>query len=272
MKLVICADIHRDAGSADERIQNLIVEKPDVLVHAGDLSSYYEGERSLQWLRTNFPDATIAIVPGNHDFYCNRRVPMANIINAQSELCRKYDVAYLQERPLALSSGVYLVGSALWYDYSFPMDRFYDPCELEKGESDNVTWNDMRSIDTGSGNRWWADWMLARLEEQFFMVPEDAKVIFASHFCPHPELNTHKPSLFGAYSGMVRAGRFLDKLEDRLIAAYCGHTHKPAKFGKYVNLGSDYYGPCRYEVLDVGEDGISRVDCSNYGVRVKTGV
>jgi hypothetical protein len=51
MKITFCTDIHRDAGSADDRIANIVAEKPDILVHGGDLSAWYEWERSLLWLK-----------------------------------------------------------------------------------------------------------------------------------------------------------------------------------------------------------------------------
>ena len=93
--------------------------------------------------------------------------------------------------------------------------------------------------------------MLQELKKNISRIPECAKIIVVTHMCPHSQLNKHKPSLFNAYSGHSMAGEYLDSLGDRLIHAFCGHTHVPAVYGKYINLGSDYIGHCKYKIINV---------------------
>ncbi len=248
MKVIYCADIHRDAGSANDRIIRIVEEKPDLLVHCGDLSSWGEWERSLVWLKKSFPNSQIALIPGNHDFYCNRKQPMLEIMNDQMELCNKYNIIYLQHRNLELNEQIDLVGSCLWYDYSFDLDRDYSERELEEGYGNGIQWNDMLSVDVGMSDAPMSGLLLGNVEDRISWIPERKRIVFISHCLPYNELNAHPPSLFNAYSGQRSAGAYLDTLGDRVIEGFCGHTHRPKTYKQFINIGSDYIGPVKYFV------------------------
>lgn len=252
MKVIFCADIHRDAGSADERISNIVNEKPNILVHCGDLSSWGEYERSLIWLRKLFPKTEILLIPGNHEFYCNKRQTIREIIDLQTEKNIQYDIFSLNNNNYKISDNFFIVGCMGWYDYSFPADKKYTKQELDAGSSRGIQWNDMRSINTdGKSNKYWSDLFLSFLITKLASLSNNSKIIYCSHFLPYHELNAHAPSLFGAYSGSVEYGKILNSLGDRLIKSFCGHTHKEAKFNKHINIGSDYYGSCKYYVEEI---------------------
>ena len=253
-KILICADIHKDAGSADYRLSHIKEEKPDLLVHCGDLSSWGEWKRSLEWLIESLK-CHIALVPGNHDFYCKRRQNIWEIQDHQESFCKELGVTYLQKENLQIGPHLWLVGSSLWYDYSFKLDRDYSDRELEEGFSNGIQWNDMISVDTGEGiyDPMVAKKLLGELQTRIKAIPESDKLVVVSHCCPYEELNAHKPSLFNAYSGQKNAGKYFDTLGDRVVAGYCGHTHRKAVYKQWVNTGSDYDGLVKYKIFQAAK-------------------
>lgn len=262
-KVVIAIDLHLDITGFD-RARQIIEEKPDWLVIAGDLCGWDSWDKNLLSLRDALPNTQFAILPGNHEFYTRGKYDFKNgtfnkatvkqVIACQKDFCCSMGFTYLPACNQEIGDTV-LVGSCLWYDYSFSEPGAYTEEQLVGGldVARGSSWNDMRQINKGSyTDRTLTQYMVRTFRKHLKDAQKTGKKIIAiTHMLPRVELNAHAPSLFNAYSGTVEAGKALDALGDQLVAAYCGHTHKAAKFGKYQNIGNDYSGPLRYEVLSL---------------------
>ncbi len=266
LHLAITADLHWGHGGRGEEATRLLASflhqtTPDVLVLAGDIGSgSYFGE-CLQ-LFADLP-CRKALVPGNHDLWVrpeDKRDSLQRYAEDLAALCRQYNFHYLDQGPLLLpKSGLALVGSINWYDYSWSREALACayPGEEQRLFSKQFTrgrHNDVNFV------RWPLDDMrfTARVVETLAQHLRDALVqveraIVVTHHPPMRSISfpekqpplTIDDLLWEAFGGNQAMEELLARHAERIAFAFCGHTHR-AREGTWhgirgYNIGGDYH-------------------------------
>ena len=112
MKLAVFSDLHIDFHQ--DRGRSLIAElnkDVDVAVVAGDVAAFYDFERGIIDICSEFPE--VIYVPGNHEYYHSLGFDQVN--NVLLDLQSKLDnFTYLNNRRVKLC-GHYFIGATLWF-------------------------------------------------------------------------------------------------------------------------------------------------------------
>lgn len=248
MKVIIAPDLHIDI-SGWQRFEIIKDHKPDYLILAGDTCAYQSWQSNMTKIVQTIPNTKIVFISGNHDFYSTFKINVNNIIPFQKSICDQLGIHYLPSENLIIN-GITFIGSCLWYDYSFVDQKKYTSKELKSGVSISARWNDMVYITKSGSDKKFCKEILEEFEMRINEIKTD-KIICVTHMLPYKELNAHPDGLFSAYSGTTKAGQMLDKLGDKLLASYCGHTHLCAKFNKHLNIGNDYGNQLKIAILDI---------------------
>jgi 3',5'-cyclic AMP phosphodiesterase CpdA len=266
LRLAFSADLHwgvREAGDAATRrlVDHLRDAPPDVLVLAGDIGAGDDFERCLD-LFADLPSRK-ALVPGNHDIWLTgddaRGDSLAVYRDHLPRLSAAYGFHYLDHGPMALpGSGLALVGSMNWYDYSWSIDRLpaFAPDWQERLSRKLFTrgrHNDYRYVRWPHTDQSFTAEAVARLEEHLTAaLRETDRAIVVTHHPPFEALNfpsegppTLDRLLWEAFSGNRALEEVLDRHAAGVALAFCGHTHRTRE-GTHAgitgyNIGGDYH-------------------------------
>jgi predicted phosphohydrolase len=266
LQLAITADLHWGHGGRGEEATRLLTaflhrHTPDVLILAGDIGTGYLFGECLD-LFADLP-CRKALVPGNHDLWVRPDDLHDSLVVYQEdlpEMCLRYGFHYLDQAPLLLpESGLGIVGSINWYDYSWSrevLEREY-PGEVERLFTKQLTrgrHNDVNFV------RWPLDDVrfTARVVDTLALhlrqaLEKVARVIVVTHHPPmrcisFPEKQTPltlDDLLWEAFGGNRAMEELLARHAERIVFAFCGHTHR-ARQGTWhgirgYNVGGDYH-------------------------------
>lgn len=111
MRLLILSDLHNDIASMPVEVDGRRIDADaDVVVLAGDI---HEGVHSPMWAREAFPDKSIILVAGNHEFYGKFWRRNVRKIREKSE---SLGIHFLEKDSVTID-GVRFLGCTLWTDF-----------------------------------------------------------------------------------------------------------------------------------------------------------
>lgn len=234
MRLVLTSDTHYGISSLDF-LDDLSLERPDVVVHAGDWASNKQEQfrQSLETFRRKL-SCPILCVRGNHDFWQAglKKLPISEIYEQHERWFADYGIHHL-DAPFKLG-GYVIAGFDGWYGRSSVAsnDAFHLPDWVEGTPA--MEWFSRKAyVD------------LARCVRKVSDLPE--KKICVSHFPSFSE-DTR-------YTSFCANAHYLSILKDSFDMVLYGHSHRRCDFLyedslRVVNCGSDYGSP-RYVVLEL---------------------
>ncbi|HEY7327252.1 MAG TPA: metallophosphoesterase [Gemmataceae bacterium] len=266
LQLAITADLHWGHGGRGEEATRLLASflhknTPDVLVLAGDIGTEHYFEECLR-LFDDLP-CRKALVPGNHDLWVRPEGPRNSLQLYEEDLaaiCRQHAFHYLDQGPLLLpESGLALVGSINWYDYSWSLEALQRDYPGEEARLSSKQFTRGRHNDVNFV-RWplddtrftvqVVDTVARHLREALTQVE---RVIVVTHHPPmlcisFPEKQpplTIDDLLWEAFGGNRAMEELLAQHAERIAFAFCGHTHR-AREGAWhgirgYNVGGDYH-------------------------------
>ena len=265
LQLAVTADLHWGHGGRGEDATRqlaayLQANPPDVLVLAGDIGT---GNYFVECLRL-FADLPCrkALVPGNHDLWVRPEALRDSLQLYEEDLpaiCRQFDFHYLDQGPLLLpASGLALVGSINWYDYSWSLEelrRDY-PGEEERLTSKRFTrgrHNDANFVRWALDDARFTARVVATLADHLRQaLAQVERIIVVAH---HPPLSgisfPQTPPLdlddllWKAFGGNQAMEDLLARHAERIAFAFCGHTHRDRECVWHgirgFNVGGDYH-------------------------------
>jgi 3',5'-cyclic AMP phosphodiesterase CpdA len=269
LRLAFTADLHwgsRAAGDAATRelVAALWEQPPDVLVLGGDVGASRHFGACLA-LFDGLP-CRKALVPGNHDVWVNPqyddRGDSLDVYRAHlPRVCAEHDFHYLDQAPLyLLESGLALVGSMNWYDYSWSLDRLRDRLpdweeRLRTKRFSRGRHNDANFVRWPLDDVQFTEQAVQQLELHLVEALRHAsQSIVVTHHPPFyglnfPERDDGPPTddrlLWEAFSGNRALETVLQRWADRIPFAFCGHTHREREnmLGpiRGYNIGGDYH-------------------------------
>jgi predicted phosphohydrolase len=266
LQLALTADLHwGHAGRGEDATRQLAAylhgHPPDIFILAGDVGSgHYFGECLQQF--SDLPGRK-ALVPGNHDLWVppdDRRDSLQVYQEDLPEICGQYSFHYLDQGPLiAPESGLALVGSINWYDYSWSLEtlrRDY-PDEEERLTSKRFTrgrHNDANFVRWSLDDIQFTARVVQTLQEHLRQaLGQVERVIVVTHHPPlqcisfpeKPRPLTLDDLLWQAFGGNQAMEDLLTRHADRIAFAFCGHTHRERECTwhgiRAYNIGGDYH-------------------------------
>ena len=266
LRIAITADLHYGSRQGGDSatvalVAHLCEAPPDVLLLAGDVGAGDDFERCL----TLFDglDCRKALVPGNHDIWVysdDRRGDSWTVYREYlPAVCGRHGFHYLDQAPLALpESGLTIVGSMNWYDYSWSIDRLKEitpdwEARLRLKRFRRGQHNDYNYVRWPHTDASFTAEAVAALQRQLDDGPgAGGPVIVVTHPPPFRVLNYPLPPergldelMWEAFSGNTRLEELLQQRAARIPLAFCGHTHY-ARTGEWAgirghNVGGDYH-------------------------------
>jgi predicted phosphohydrolase len=266
LRVAITADLHWGHGGRGEEATRLLAtflrtQTPDVLILGGDIGT---GDYFAECLHL-FADLPCrkALVPGNHDLWVSPGAARDSLQLYDEDLpalCRRHGFHYLDESPLLLpESGIALVGSINWYDYSWSLEalrRDY-PEEESRLSSKQFTrgrHNDFNFVHWPLDDVRFTARVVAALERHLHeALAQVERVLVVTH---HPPLRCisfpeKQPPLalddllWEAFGGNRSMENLLARHADRIAFAFCGHTHRARECTWHnirgYNVGGDYH-------------------------------
>ncbi|MHB1426193.1 MAG: metallophosphoesterase family protein [Gemmataceae bacterium] len=266
LRLAITADLHWGHGGRGEEATRLLASflhthPPDALILAGDIGTGSLFEECLR-LFADVP-CRKALVPGNHDLWVRPEEPRDSLQLYEEALAatsRQHGFHYLDQGPLLFpESGLALVGSINWYDYSWSLEALRRDFPGEEGRLSSKLFTRGRHNDVNFV-RWplddirftarVLDTLAGHLHEALERVE---RVIVVTHHPPlrcisFPEKRpplTIDDLLWEAFGGNAAMEDLLTRHAERIAFAFCGHTHR-ARQGVWhgirgYNIGGDYH-------------------------------
>lgn len=188
----------------------------DVIVLAGDVG---KGNKGVCWARETWPGKPVVYVPGNHEFYGERRPETLAVMRVAS----KESGVHLLDEDVLVIGGVRFLGCTLWTDFLL-FGEAQKPLAMLSGQQGL---NDFRVIREGAGcftparsielHEQSLAWLKARLDKPF-----DGKTVVVTHHLPSARsvVDRFKDSLLSACFASE-----LDYLFGKMDLWIHGHTH-----------------------------------------------
>ena len=271
-EILFTADLHLNINATNPRsgrtamedfAEAILLEKPDVVVVAGDIGAAGHAARHLTEIRNAVGDRPLAITLGNHDFW------LPSVGHAQfshldqvvtrfwREPARDLDIVLLDHENLDLGDTV-VAGCYGHFDlgHAEPGLRIGGVEVSEEvyrsGGMGGLFWNDFRFIPN----------CVTRIQEEAMeqaaglacrmdaAIMSGKRLLVAVHTCPWRELNGHPLSgdesdILAAYSGNSLLGKEIERRAGHVDFLVCGHTHVPVPEQELhsircLNVGADY--------------------------------
>lgn len=224
MKLGFISDIHYDINVKVHSdiliaLSEVIKEQGfDVVVIAGDLSSWSEQSLWIMDYLENKTNCKIYFIPGNHDIYSKTDSWIEYETLSSDERC-------LSGRPIKLSEDYMLFGDLFWYDYTYNLG--YDLQQIKKKQFGATTWSDKKFAKWGLDDEDVNEYFLEKMKVLFKHFNSYKKIV-VTHTVPFQEFvqvkNDHSWNFFNSFMGSEKIGELL--LENQVDYSICGHTHK----------------------------------------------
>lgn len=266
-RLALTADLHWGINPAGDACTRQLVDllretPPDLLILAGDVGAGEDFARCL----TLFGDLACrkALVPGNHDVWVNPQDARGDSLQVYEEYlprqCAKYGFHYLDAGPLLYpESGLAVVGSMNWYDYSWSLEALNSMLpdweeRLQSKRFERGRHNDARFVRWPLTDILFTARAVATLERQLQeALAQVESAIVVTHHPAFFGLNfprEHTPPtidglLWDAFSGNRALEEVLRRHQDHIRFVFSGHTHRAREntLGSIrgYNLGGDYH-------------------------------
>lgn len=269
LRIAVTADLHYGGarGRGDEATRLLAAflydQPPDVLILAGDIGHVEHFDQCL----TLFDNLSVikALVPGNHDVWVERDDSRGDSLTVYREhlprVCAAHGFHYLDGGPLFLpDSGLALVGTMNWYDYSWSIDQLrdqlpdYEKHLLEMRFPAGGRHNDRRFVRWSFDDVGFTAEVVATFRRHLgtALAQVDRAVVIAHHppffGLNFPNETETSPSvdrlLWEAFSGNRALEELLTQHGDRIPFIFCGHTHRARENrlgpSRGYNVGGDY--------------------------------
>jgi 3',5'-cyclic AMP phosphodiesterase CpdA len=266
LTIALTADLHWGAHSEDgdvctrRLVADLMEHPPDVLILGGDIGAGEDFERCLELFAPL--SCRKALVPGNHDVWVREEDARGDSWTVYTEylpkVSAKHGFQYLDHLPLLLpDTGLAIVGSMNWYDYSWSIDELpkYDEQWEERLRRKMFTrgiHNDSRFVRWQHTDASFTAQVVKeferQLEEALQQVP---KAIVVTH---HPAFEGLNPPpirpphldqlLWKAFSGNGSMEQVLQKHAKQIPFVFSSHTHRARDNSFHGipghNIGGDY--------------------------------
>ena len=256
MKIGFTSDLHiflTSEKAIKKMFQQMAIDKPDVVIIAGDHSGTHEGSRGAKAIfkiaRNAFPITPIIACLGNHDYWIRgvkKKIdgdiyskqyyhPSIDEFNANYQnivdYAEQYDVHLLEEKGVYRFADIWgfvIAGHGLWYKYPpNSNDQLYLPMGID-GDTHRYMYK--RTTDA----------LLKQLEQ--LDDANDGIRIFVSHF-PIFQVKEHD----APWSGDSFLGQMLH--DDYQFTTFLnGHSHGNYDGPIRWEPGSDYYNP-KYKII-----------------------
>jgi len=288
MRLLVTADLHynhrRSRAAAEELIDQMTRAGGDVLLVVGDTASFDGDAIEACLSRFRFRGPRL-FVPGNHELWTQDNDSYALFRQALPGRIRQLGWQWLQADPF-IASGIAIIGSVGWYDYSFAQPslgiprRFYaakvspgaaahlpehrtlleGPDDLPPAARGIVArWNDGRFVKLHRDDEQFLDELLHELAAQLDAQRAAKHVVAAIHHLPFAQLlppsHNAQWDFAKAFLGSARIGDLLLR-HGNVRHVLCGHSHFPVEATinhiRAINIGSGYRAK-RFLWLDIDD-------------------
>lgn len=267
LRIAVTADLHwgarHPAGNEATRAvaADLYHDPPDLFLLAGDVGAGDDFANCLR-LFDKLP-CRKALVPGNHDVWVRPDDERGDSLAVYREylphIAAEYGFHYLDAEPLVVAdSGVAVVGSMNWYDYSWAIDRLPGVAadwqdRLRTKRFSRGRHNDANFVRWPFDDEGFTREAVGALRSQLRRVlAEVPAAVLVAHHPPFRGLNYPKEIpldldalLWEAFSGNAELEELLAEYGGRVPLAFCGHTHfaREASLGptRGFNVGGDYH-------------------------------
>ena len=231
MKIGIITDLHigHYPEKPEEFREFVSTLRCDILIISGDISSNdpSQTEKAFKIIREVDPYLKVLVVEGNHDYWSiSPFKTLDEVINEFTELCRKYDIHYLQEMGEYVEDTVVIMGYDGWYAFRDSGTNDYEMMP-QKNSFGASTFDVMKKREQDG---------LDKVLQQVEKYPNKVKIC-VTHFT---FWTTAKK-----YERMCGNKRHFDLfLKDSFDYLIVGHSHQPQreKFDNctVINAGADY--------------------------------
>lgn len=173
MRLSVYSDLHLEFKQ--ELPSGIALQDYDVLVLAGDITTFKDKKKNLTAIRAAAGDKPIIFVPGNHEFYGSS---LEHGIREYTSLCNELDIDFLYNG-IVMIDGREFVGSTLW--------STMDSAIVAPDTHDDVMRTIGRSVaDFRAIHNWSTQDMLAEAtaSQEFIRDNIDIDSIVITHFPP----------------------------------------------------------------------------------------
>lgn len=266
MRIAITADLHwghhaRGMAACRELFAWLEEHPPDVLILAGDIGTGSLFGDCLSQL-AGLP-CVKALIPGNHDVWVSPEAEHDSLYLYEQHLpaiSTAHGFHYLDAGSLVLpEADLALVGSINWYDASWSLDKLRErfPEELHRLHSKRFSrgrHNDANFVRWPLDDASFTARIVAIFEEQLAEALRRAgRAIVVTHHPPFYALGFPRPEpptsldslLWDAFCGNRSLEEVLARHAERIVFAFCGHTHRNREEVWHgirgYNIGGDYH-------------------------------
>lgn len=267
MKILLTSDTHlgiTKSKAIEKMLKEAVLEKPDIIIHAGDYSGGTEGNKkvtsTVKLIRKYFPTTTFLSVNGNHDYWVRgKKIKGSDSMfygpSYQKPSLHQYITNLEKIKATFKEHNVHFLD----YDGPYRCDWLY-PEVIIMGVSGwyknpNPPTNDQNFLPiglNGDTNRYLLKEATRLLDEQAEAVrnwyTKETQVIFVSHFPVVPAGNDYK----GGFEDFSWDSNIYIWLEEEFGCKMFlnGHAHMFHKGPKRWEAGSDYYLP-KYQIIEV---------------------
>lgn len=225
MRAAVISDVHidvnKDYNVVEEIVKYLEANEIELLLIAGDISSYPEQSiEAVDEIERN-SKAKVLYVPGNHDMW-NKDGKYPNNDVIYEMFCK--DSHCLSGKVFETEDYV-IIGDVAWYDYSFGRTG-YSRQDFEKMSWNDRVWHDSLFNTWSKDNEYRCNWFLETFEE-LMKKYADKKMVFMTHMLSHEAFTVPEQHLDWGYFNAFLGSRKLQELCEKYKPAYaiCGHVH-----------------------------------------------
>lgn len=180
MRIQLISDLHLNHSNIRMKI-----DKPDVLVIAGDMSPH--PEETADWIEKNVaPEVQVIFVPGNHEY------EQSNVFTYDKDMEEAFahleNVVLLQNKTKVIG-GVRFLGTTLWTDFA-AYDNFGEVEDIKKNAAINICDFQMSFGRNGLFTPSEASELHSRAKEYLkkeINTKFDGKTVVITHFLPSPK-------------------------------------------------------------------------------------
>lgn len=215
-------DINKDYAVIDELAKYSKQNELELLLIAGDISSYPELTLDAVSQLEAKSGAKVLYVPGNHDLW--------NKDSKYEDNDKIYEL-YLNDEH-CLSGKTYetdnhiIIGDVAWYDYSFGNHDKFSISDFEKMTHDGRTWQDSLFNKWSQNNQKKSDWFVEKFQSQIDKNTSK-KIVLMTHMITHERFAVPEEREMWKYFNAFLGSKKLKELciTNQIKYSICGHVH-----------------------------------------------
>ncbi|MYM36586.1 metallophosphoesterase [Duganella sp. FT94W] len=239
MRLLILSDLHHELWREKAPQIDLTINRPDIVVLAGDISS---GAKAVQWATDAFADTPVLYVSGNHEAYGKNLDDVQDDIEAA---CMGAPNVHFLNCSEYIHGSVRFIGATLWTDFKLFGDaaRADAMHEAESAMTDykrirlaRKGYRKLRAADTAQLHAAHKSWIKKRLAEPFA-----GSTVVITHMAPSMQ------SVPEQYRTDLSSAAYASQMDDVVSQADLwihGHMHETLDY--HVGKCRVVCNPCGY--------------------------